>query len=535
MEKLIVVGSGPSAVHFTLSVLKKGYDVLMLDAGLQSPPAANPEDGFDDLKRNLADPVSYFIGKQFESVIMPDDRNEYYGFPPNKKYIFQAPGGYEIRTSGFTPLLSFAQGGLAEAWTGAVYPFNDTELNAFPFSYADLDPHYVTVAERIGVSGAKDDLSRFVPYHSKIMPPLDLDAHSKVLMERYTRHRRYINERCGAVIGRSRVATLSSDMGSRKKCDYTGRCLWGCPQGALYTPSLSLEECRRYPNFAYQPGVLVRRFKYDSNRRITLVIGEWIETRQEVEFPINTLVLGAGAISSSRIFLESMTPRREGPLRLTGLMDNRQVLVPFINLSMIGRRYDPHSYQYHLMGIGLEARRPEEFIHGLITTLKTTLGHPIFQKIPTDLKTALYIFRNVRGALGVINVNFHDYRRENNFLELEPGCDGKPRLFIHYQPRPDEPGDLHAVLKRIRKVLWRLGCVVPPGMLHVRPMGSSVHYAGTLPMSPTRAPMTVSTSCRSHDFENLYFVDGSTFPFLPSKNITFTLMANAVRIAEAAF
>jgi hypothetical protein len=28
-------------------------------------------------------------------------------------------------------------------------------------------------------------------------------------------------------------------------------------------------------------------------------------------------------------------------------------------------------------------------------------------------------------------------------------------------------------------------------------------------------------------------VDGATFPFLPAKNITFTLMANAVRVAEA--
>ena len=34
---------------------------------------------------------------------------------------------------------------------------------------------------------------------------------------------------------------------------------------------------------------------------------------------------------------------------------------------------------------------------------------------------------------------------------------------------------------------------------------------------------------------NLFFVDGSTFPFLPAKNITFTLMANAVRIAHCAF
>jgi choline dehydrogenase-like flavoprotein len=66
-------------------------------------------------------------------------------------------------------------------------------------------------------------------------------------------------------------------------------------------------------------------------------------------------------------------------------------------------------------------------------------------------------------------------------------------------------------------------------------MGASVHYAGALPMSETPAPLTCSREGRSHDFENLYFVDGTTFPFLPSKNLTFTLMANAIRIAERAF
>jgi hypothetical protein len=30
-------------------------------------------------------------------------------------------------------------------------------------------------------------------------------------------------------------------------------------------------------------------------------------------------------------------------------------------------------------------------------------------------------------------------------------------------------------------------------------------------------------------------VDGAVMPFLPAKNLTFTLMANAVRIAETAF
>ena len=92
-----------------------------------------------------------------------------------------------------------------------------------------------------------------------------------------------------------------------------------------------------------------------------------------------------------------------------------------------------------------------------------------------------------------------------------------------------------SALKRVKRTLRALSCVVPPGMMHVRPMGASVHYAGTLPMTRTPAPFTVTENCQSRDFENLFLVDGATFPFLPAKNITFTLMANAVRVAETAF
>jgi hypothetical protein len=38
------------------------------------------------------------------------------------------------------------------------------------------------------------------------------------------------------------------------------------------------------------------------------------------------------------------------------------------------------------------------------------------------------------------------------------------------------------MLKRYRSFLWQLGCVAPPSMTRSRPMGASVHYAGTLPM-----------------------------------------------------
>jgi choline dehydrogenase-like flavoprotein len=54
-------------------------------------------------------------------------------------------------------------------------------------------------------------------------------------------------------------------------------------------------------------------------------------------------------------------------------------------------------------------------------------------------------------------------------------------------------------------------------------------------MTDEERPFTVTRGCRSRDVENLLVVDGSTFPFLPAKNITFSLMANAVRVAEEAF
>jgi len=183
--------------------------------------------------------------------------------------------------------------------------------------------------------------------------------------------------------------------------------------------------------------------------------------------------------------------------------------------------------------LALDEEHARENVHGLVTTLKTAMVHPLLQKLPFDLRTSIQLFRNVHAALGVVNLNFHDTRRQDNYVSLEMTADGVgQKLVIKYAPPSGEAVRIARVLKRLKKVLWQLGCVVPPGMTYVRPMGASVHYAGTLPMSNQKKYGTVTSDCRSHDFSNLYVADGSTFPFLPAKNITFTLMANASRVAE---
>ncbi len=530
MRQVLIVGSGASGVHAAQTLLEKGCRVAMVDVGIGMPPPVRPADDLNGLKANLEDPADYFLGAQYQSLILPDFGSEYYGFPPNKEYIFEQPEQFRYRAKGFSPLVSFAAGGLAEAWTGGSYPFHDEELRLFPFGYKELGPYYGKVARRIGITGVEDDMARFFPLHDGLMEPLDLDDHSAVLLSAYAARRDSLNRDLGCYLGRARLAALSRDFGERKRCDYTGRCLWGCPRGSIYTPSMTLADCRRHPDFDYHHGLYAMHFRFTDGGRIRTLVARSTTDGSLHEFEAEALVLAAGTLSSARIFLESIRQNSGESLKLTGLMDNRQVLMPFVNLRMLGRQFNPRSYQYHQLAFGLTGSDPMEYVHGLVTTLKTALIHPVVQNMPLDLGGAVAMFRDVHAALGLVNINFHDFRREENYLALEDG-----KLVIHYQPDPAEPDRVHRTSEKFRKILRKLGCVAPPGMTHLRPMGASVHYAGAIPMSADRKPLTCSPHGQSHDFENLYFADGTSFPALPAKNLTFTLMANATRIAEEAF
>jgi hypothetical protein len=504
--------------------------------GYDKPEMVNPQDTLNGLKKNLADPVDYFLGKNYEALILPDAGKEYYGFPPAKNYVFKVPQNFAEKSFGFEPLFSFARGGLAEAWTGGCYAFNDDELADFPFRYHDIEPFYNEVAKRIGILGAQDDLSRFYPWHEHLLPPLEFDEHAALLYAEYEKKRELLQKKFSCYFGRSRLAVLSRDYAGRQACDYTGRCMWGCPSDSLYVPSLTLKTCMTFPAFTYVPNMLVTHFKYGAANCIETVVAYDLGQKQAREFPVHELVLAAGTLGTAKIFLNSVYFHSGKVLTLKGLMDNRQVLIPFINLRLAGKPFNPESYQYHQLAMGIAAAEPKKYVHGQITTLKTALMHPIMQSIPLDLKTAIFLGRNLHAALGVVNINLPDDRREGNRVTIEGDQDAvKTRLLITYSPLPGESKNLTDLIRKVKKILLKLGVIVPPGMLHIRPMGASVHYAGTIPMWAEKSPLTASTNCRSHDFPNLHFVDGTCFPFLPAKNLTFTLMANAARIAEKEF
>src|SRR5690606_15989851 len=105
-------------------------------------------------------------------------------------------------------------------------------------------------------------------------------------------------------------------------------------------------------------------------------------------------------------------------------------------------------------------------------------------------------FRSVRSALGLLNLNFSDARRSGSYVTLEPDG-GERRLVIQYIAGEDEPDRFMPAIKAAKRGLRALGCIVPPGAAQLRPKGASVHYAGTIPMSPESRTLAASPVCES--------------------------------------
>lgn len=532
-DSVLVVGSGASAVHFALTALRRGFSVTMLDVGHPRPAPVAPGATISELKNVLDDSVAYFLGAAGEKTVYPAPTPKHYGFPPSKSYVFEWPARFDVRSRGFEPTISFARGGLAEAWTAGCYEFNDEDLAAFPISASELQPYYAEVARRIGVGATEDDLARFSPFTAPYLEPLAADPHSQRLLERYAQHRARLNERRGFYLGRSRVATLSHDHAGRQACSGLGRCLWGCPRDALYTPSITLRECLTHESFTYRAGYLVGHFSADPRGRVTAVEARDLASGASASFTADWIVLAAGTLGSSAIYLESLR-RREGRIKtLGGLMDNTHVVMPFVTPSHVGQGVETASYQFHHLALAVAGAQGEQLAHGQITTLRSAAVHPIVQSLPLSLRDGLRVFRRVRSALAVANIWGAGQRNDRNAITLREQPDGDAAIVIECETASPDAVVQSPGVRAARGAITELGCIVPSGLTRALPLGSSVHYAGTLPMTESESADTCDARGRVRGFENLLVVDGASFAGLPAKNLTFTLMANASRIADA--
>jgi choline dehydrogenase-like flavoprotein len=106
-----------------------------------------------------------------------------------------------------------------------------------------------------------------------------------------------------------------------------------------------------------------------------------------------------------------------------------------------------------------------------------------------------------------------------------------PEVCFEYAPSREEERRRRRRERAFARLLLRLG-VVPYARL-APGAASSIHYAGTLPVREAPGePGASGPDGRLWSAPNVFVGDSASWRHLPAKGLTFTIMANALRVAE---
>jgi hypothetical protein len=522
MTDAIVVGSGPGGVHAAAALVEAGRDVLLLDFGETDRRYAPliPDADFLRIRRTDEHQHRYFLGDDFEGIPFGGVRVGAQLTPP-RQHIIAHDARLAATSDGFAVVQSLARGGLAAGWGAGVFPFSDAELSPMGLSLAEMQPHYDVIVRRIGVAGASDDLAAFFPDSPGCMPALELDTVAGVVFDAYRRRRASLNRR-GFFLGHARLAVATRPHRGRGPERYDDMAYWADPDHSVYRPQWTLEELQRSPRFTYLADRLVRRFAEED----TGVVVE-ASTRSgglTEEHRARALVLAAGTLGTTRIVLRSLE-RWDVPVPL---LCNPYSYAPTLNLRALGRPVrDRRSSLAQLTAMMRADDGTGRLLQAQVFSYRSLLAFKLMKELPLDHRASRAALQVLSPYFTILGIHHEDRPTAAKHSTLRR-VGGDDVLDVRYQPDDTERRRQRGDERRMLRFFARLGCVP---LTVVRPgHGANMHYAGAFPMTPEGGDLTCDRRGRLRPTRRVYVADGSVFPWLPPKGLTFNLMAHADRV-----
>jgi choline dehydrogenase-like flavoprotein len=512
----IIVGSGPAGTFGAYEL--RGRNVLVLDVGYRPPGNCALEGNLYDLRQRCEDLFAELIGEQFQTL------HNVYRRPvslklkaPFTSYVIQDGERLcPISSSNFEGVVSFAQGGLANAWGAGVFRFDSRDLAKFPITQDELTPFYDELTTHVGISGDNDDLTPYFGADHNLLPPIRISALAAGLLDRYRRKREFFQQQRIA-LGLARLAVLTRRHNGRAPYKYENLEFFKPYNPAIYNPVFTMDELVRQGLVRLSTGYMVVRYRELDDR--VEVSARSVKTGALETFHAKHLLIAAGTLSTSKIVLESSG---EPGVKLP-ILDNPMACIPLLRLSRIGAALDVNDSSLAQLNVICEDDCTGELLQGSIYGATGPLRSDVLFDLPLAISANIACMKYVAPAMALLMLFFPGERDERNFVRLGPAGE----LEVNYEwasPRKMERKLIHAFRK--------LGCLSASGLVQYPRMGSSLHYAGTLPMKDVPGPYETDRYGLLFGTRRVYICDGACFTELPAKNLTFTIMANAMRIAR---
>jgi choline dehydrogenase-like flavoprotein len=521
---VIVIGSGPAGMAATWALAERGHKVTVLDVGRrpdervsqryaelsERPPEEWRTELVEELRREFGVGRSKLPPKPVLGSLHP--------YAPSDPSA-PAPGS----GIGLTP--SLGRGGLSAVWGAAILPYREMDLAGWPLRLEDLAPFYGSVLEFLPLAARRDRLEMEFPLYAESPTDLQPTAQIRSLLSDLESGMTTLEEQ-GILAGRARIAVRTADGPAGRACQYTGLCLHGCPLGAIWSAEQTLSELRSRWGVQYLPDSYVERLEESASGVEVLyrTAGRQESMRAERVF------VAAGVLPTTRLLLHSLDAAGE----TVELRDSQYYTFPLLRSR--GCRVSVEEQGNTLAQAFIELNDREDprrsghiqvygysdlMLRELAATLR--LSPRLVERLAQPLLSRLLF---CQGYL-------HSDRSRAIRAELR-GND--PNAPLELSP----VGSPEAVERRVVAMLGRLRAIARPlravplrPLLQVWEPGRGIHVGGSFPMSADPTGLESDLLGRPAGLRRVHVVDSSVFPTVPPTTITYTVMANAQRIAAS--
>ncbi len=523
---ILIVGSGPSGVMAAEGSLSSGLRVGMLDTGYVSSFSPVPALPFAELRHEAIVHDALLQETQVKAAIETGAH-----LTPFRAHTVQETSlRLPIHSADFFPLQSLAKGGLSASWGAAAFTYTSTELQKM--GLGDLAPYYERVAEKIGISGPQE--SHICAIQNK-QTALHRDDNTQKIWDRYHKQSNWFKDK-GLYLETASLAALSEAHADRSAHAYHDTDFWNNPGNSVFRAEFWVDSLvARYNNFYYLPKRLVLKFTVDPLSTIVTVIFTDLSTGRQSSLTARKLLLCAGAINSYRLAATSLGHiGQKNPL-----LCNPYRLISLINGPMLGKKgSDKRHSLAQLFALFHTGTGVKDLLSLQFYSYRSLFLYRLIAQTPLPSWAARWWWRTLVESLLIVGVHYPAEMTRHNWLCLQKAAESTeilPPLSIEYKkmalPMPI----------KLLYLLSKLACF-PLALINSEP-GSSIHYAGTLPMvdrSKLSSALSDFSSALTTEVENaalsicpnVHVLDGSPWRFLPAKGLTLTLMANSLRLSE---
>jgi len=493
--KVAVIGSGAAALGVLdrLSTLAHRPDITLIDRAERNAPAEpSVERWTRDRLRLLYDRI----------------RAEYgYAFPPPKTNFGMASKKRKVEGWGEV-WDSSSYGGLTNIWGLSSIPFSKHDLQGWPFGRAELDPHYAAIARRIGIAGEHDALNDCVGEDFVNRPPITTTSTIRALAKRINSG--HPGTAFLFVAGASRLA-VETRAEAPNSCVACGECMIGCPRQAMHSTVTDIDAWRR--SGFISRAVFGRALAIEGQPHRVML--ETAEGRREIVGPFDRIYVCAGCIGTTELAMRSLG-LRDGPR----IIDNSAYTFPLIHAGpALSRSHDQHRY-LGLTNLLVNAIPLTSAGRSAQMQIYLMFDHLWRYFVPYALWPVMApLSRALRCRVLLVRIFLHGEYSQTYNVHVDGHQPARLSLAHAGTPLARIP-DLWPEVRRS----FGGGFFFLPSK-PTRQWTSS-HYSASLPLGT--GPVAMDASIKP----GVYLCDSTVFPTAPAASPTFTIMANARRIAD---